>query len=90
MVYDVYIFINSNLLSYKNWKENSKFILYFTITIHSISHNTTLSKGTIFIKNIDFLKKDAEVSKIKGVLVLKGMFSKTIYLFVLTHQISTL
>ena len=35
------------------------------------SHTITLSKGTIFAKNADFLQKNAGISKIKGVLVTK-------------------
>ena len=30
-------------------------------------------------KNADFLQKDADISKIKGVLVIKGIFSETTY-----------
>ena len=38
-------------------------------------------------KYADFLKKNAEISKIKRALVPKGMFSKTKYVFVLMYQI---
>ena len=42
------------------------------------SHNIDLSKGTIFAKkNGDFLQKNADISKIKIALVLKGIFSET-------------
>ena len=38
-------------------------------------------------KSADFLqKKNAEINKIKEVLVLKGIFSETIYKCVLTYQ----
>ena len=49
------------------------------------------SKGTIFAKNADFFakKKYADISKIKVVVVLKGIFSKTTYVYVLTYQISS-
>ena len=40
-------------------------------------------------KNADFLQKNAEISKIKGFLVLKGIYSETTYVFVLTYQISS-
>ena len=37
-------------------------------------------------KMLIFCKKNAEISKIKVVLVLKGIFSETTYVCVLTHQ----
>ena len=40
-------------------------------------------------KNVDYLQKNADISKIKKFLVLKGIFSKTTYVFVLTYQISS-
>ena len=43
-------------------------------------HTITLSKGNIFVKNAKYLqKKNANISKIKVVLVLKGIFSGTTY-----------
>ena len=36
-----------------------------------------------------FLEKHADISKNKRVLVLKGIFSETTYVFVLTYQISS-
>ena len=33
-------------------------------------------KGTIFAKCVDFLQKNAAISKVKGVLVLKDIFSE--------------
>ena len=52
------------------------------------SHAIALSKYTIFdIKCWFFAKKNADISKIK-VLVLKGIVSETIYVFVFTYQIS--
>ena len=47
-----------------------------------------LSKDPIFDKNADFLHKNADISKIKGVMGLKGIFPKTTYVYVLTYQIS--
>ena len=41
-------------------------------------------------KNAEFLQKHAEICKIKEVLVLKGIFSKTAYVCVLAYQISSL
>ena len=38
-----------------------------------------LSKGTIFDKCADFLQKNAAISKVKGVLVLKDIFSEKTY-----------
>ena len=49
-----------------------------------------MSKGTIFAKNADFWQKNADISKIKGVLVLEAIFSQTRYVCVLTNQISSL
>ena len=41
-----------------------------------------MSKGTVFAKNAVFLQKNADASKMKKALVLKGIFSKNyIYLF---------
>ena len=51
------------------------------------SHTIALSKGTIFAKNWYFFKKNADISKIKGTLVLKGIFSETTYVCLLTCQI---
>ena len=52
------------------------------------SHTIALSKGTILTKkNTDFLQKNADISKIKRALVLKGIFSETKYECVLTCQI---
>ena len=39
-------------------------------------------------KNADILQKKGDISKIKGVLVLKGIFSETTYVRVLTYQVS--
>ena len=47
------------------------------------SLNIVLSKGSIFSKNADFLRKNAGISKINGVLVLKAICSETACLFVL-------
>ena len=45
-----------------------------------------LYKGTVFGKNADKLKKNADYSKIKRVLVVYGVFSETSY--ILTYQTS--
>ena len=47
------------------------------------------SKYTIFAKNTDFLQKNKnpDISQIKRALVLKGIFSDTEYMCVLTYQI---
>ena len=50
-------------------------------------HAIPLSEGTIFAKNADFLQKNAEVSKVKRALILKGMFSETAHVCVLMYQI---
>ena len=49
---------------------------------------TLLSKGTMFAKKkCLFFTKNADISKIKKAIVLKGIFFKTACMFVLTHQI---
>ena len=79
IVCKIYIFINRNLLSYKNWKQNKK-----------ISNTLSLLVKVLFWpKNADFLQKNADISKINRVLVLRSIFSGTIYVFVLTYQISS-
>ena len=47
-----------------------------------------LSKGTIFAKNAAFLQNVLRSAKLR-VLVLKGIFSETTYVCVLTYQISS-
>ena len=50
MVYNSYIFINSNLLPYKNFKQNRK--------ISNIAHTLLLWAKVLFLtKNIDLLRK---------------------------------
>ena len=76
-----YIFVSGNLLSYKNWKQNYKIF------------NTTLTlllwvKVLFLPKNAEFLQKNADISKVKRALVLKGIFSETTYVCVLMYQIS--
>ena len=71
-----YIFINSNLLSYKNWKQNEK--------ISNIAFTLLLwVKVLFFQKNADFLQK--KFNKIKRALVLKSLFSETTDVWVLTY-----
>ena len=43
------------------------------------SHTIALSKGTIFAKKAHFFQKNADMRKIKKVLVLKGIFPKNTY-----------
>ena len=40
-------------------------------------------------EHADFLQKNADVSKIKEILILKGMFSENVYTCVLTYQIAS-
>ena len=53
------------------------------------SHTIPLKKGTIFVKKMVIFAKKADISKIMGVLVLKGIFSQTSYLSFITYQISS-
>ena len=46
-------------------------------------------KVLFLLKNAEFLLKNRDISKIKKVLVLKSIFSKTTYVCVLTYQISS-
>ena len=79
-VYKTYVLINNNPLSYKNRKQNQK--------VSNTAINYALSKGTSFAKkNPEFLEKNADITKIKEILVLKGIFSETNYGCVLTCQI---
>ena len=72
IVCKTYIFINSKFLSYKRWKKSW----------HSFN-TTALSKRTILVKKRKFLTENADICKIKKVLVLKGIFSETTYVSVL-------
>ena len=80
MVFKTYISINNIYVSYKNWKQNLK------------TFNTTLIllvwRKVLFLRKKCwfFAKKNAEINKIKEVLVLKGTFSETTYKCVLTYQ----
>ena len=71
MICKTYININSNLLSYKSSKELKNLQ-------HSF-HTIPLSKGTIFDKKYYFFAKKTDISKVKGVLVLKSIISETKY-----------
>ena len=58
--------------------------------LYHMPHTSDLNKGTIIgKKNAEFLQKNAGVSIIKEVLVVKSIFSGTTYLCVLTYQISS-
>ena len=80
MVCETYVLHTSNLSCYKNWKRNLKisntaFILLLWVKVLSL------------IKNANFLQKNADISKIKWVLVLKGIFSKTMFVCVFRYQV---
>ena len=60
-------------------------ILFF-LTLILGGNFYALSNGTIFVKNAALLQKNADIGKIKGVLVLKGIFSEPTYVCVLTYQ----
>ena len=53
------------------------------------SHTISLSKGTIFATNAVFLLKDADISKVRRTLVLKGIFFETKFIGILMHQFSS-
>ena len=52
------------------------------------SRAIALSKGTLFAKNVLIFCKNNNIRKIEGVLLLKGIFSETTYVCVLTYQVS--
>ena len=57
MVCKIYIFINSNILSYKNWKQNWKISKTALILLLRV-------KVLFLTKNADFFPKSADISKI--------------------------
>ena len=80
IVYKKYIFIKNNLLSYKKWKQNLKISNTVLILLLWV-------KVLFLPKNADILQTNADIIKIKGVLVLKSTFSETDYVCVVTNQI---
>ena len=79
MVCKTYIFINSSLLCYKNWKQNQKISNTALILLFWVK--------ALFLTNADFLKKEKKnADNIKEVLVLKGIFSETTYVRVLPYK----
>ena len=64
-----YVFIKSNLLSYKNWKHNYKSSKTAAILLLWV-------KVLFFPKNADFLKRNADISKSSRASVLKCIFQK--------------
>ena len=76
MVYNSNIFIKTSIISYKNIANTTLILLLWV-------------KLLFLPKNADFLQKNGDNSRFKGVLVLKVTFSKTTYLCVLKYQISS-
>ena len=76
MVFKTYIFINSNLLSYKNWKQNKKISNGSLILLLWV-------KVLFFRKNDDILEKNADISKIEWLFILGGICSETAYMLYL-------
>ena len=76
MVYKTYIFNNNNFLLAKTENGTKK------------SPNTALM--LLLEVKVLFLPKNAEIIKIKRILVLRGIFSETTYLCVLIYQISSI
>ena len=77
-----YIFINSNSSILEKLKTELK--------IFNTAPTLSLSVKVLFLpKRANFLQKNADISKIKTVLVLKGIFSETAYVCVLTHHTSS-
>ena len=78
MVYNSYILLKIKLFILQKQKKELKDLYYN-------SHTIVLSKGAIFVKNAEFLQKNADISNIKVVLVLKGMFYKFAYRHTCAH-----
>ena len=73
-----YAFSNTNLLPYKNWKQNQKISkTAFTLLLWV--------KVLFWTKNASFLQKNADISKIKEAKALTGIFSETKFRCVLTR-----
>ena len=68
IVCKTYIFINSNFLSYKDWKQNQK--------ISNTALTLLLSVKVLFWTKSAIIR-NAYISKFKRALVLKGIFSET-------------
>ena len=79
MVRKVYIFINSNLLSYKHCKQNK-----------NISNTALVLVLWVKVLFLSKMQNDVHISKIKNVLVLKAIFSEITYVCVPGYQISIL
>ena len=78
IVCNAYLFINSNLLFYKNLEIDLKSPFHTALTL-------LLWANILFLpKKCWFFVKNADISKIKKVLVLKGTFYKNTYVYVLT------
>ena len=74
-----YIFINLYLTKIEKDEESLKRLSYYCFEL----------RYYFFQKNADFLQKKADITKIKGVLILKNVFSKTTYVCILTYEISS-
>ena len=84
----------SKKLGHEAMSERCDVIVFFSIYFFSKISYTALIlllwvKVAFLPKNVNFLQKNAGVSKIKEVLLLKDTFSETIYVCVLTYQISS-
>ena len=72
-----YIFINSNLCLTKTLNRTKESLTQLSFIL------------TLWVKVL-FFTKNADISKIKAVLVLKVIFFETTYVFVFTYQIESL
>ena len=80
-------------LQYSHLHQKQPFIsqkLKNVLKISNSSHDIAFCELLFLQKNADFFcKKNADISKIKVVLVLKGIISKISYVCVRTYQISS-
>ena len=79
IVCKAYIFINSKLLLYNNWNQSYRISNVALILMPWVKVLFLIKKCWCFAKKC--------ISKIKVVLALKGIFSETTYVCVLTKQI---
>ena len=82
MVYKTYIFVNSSFWYCETWKQNKR-------TSNTASILLFWVKVLFLSKKSWFLAKNADTSKIKQIVVLKGICSKNKCVCELTYQISS-
>ena len=75
-----------------NWFVKLTFSLTVIFSLTKTEKKNLLHSSPITLplpKTVDFLQKNADISKIKRASVLKGIYSETKYVHVLTYHISS-